>query len=329
MKCCRILIVVILAVQAAFADEPGRISVSEPSFDFGTVQEGATVDHDFAVKNTGTGPLTISRVVASCGCTASAASKPTLQPNEEGAVKTRFDTAGFPGNVTKTVTLYSSDPDAPMVVLTIKGTIEPGVTVNPQRLAFGEVIKGAAASQEFAVEVRGSSQSKIISAKSFSRYITVEEKSADERKKVYLATLSEDLPLEEFRARISVTVQGADGKQREINVPVFASVKGALRLTPPVLALGILEGEDPVERSAKLDYVGPGRVTITSVNSTDKAVTVAVKEVKKGRNFLLQVKADPSGVTKELRAAVTVTAIDGEGEENTASLNVYGMLPPR
>jgi len=216
-----------------------------------------------------------------------------------------------------------------MTTFTLEGRIEPGVVVTPQRLIFGEVIRGTPASKEFTAEVVGTSQSRVIGAKSFSRFINVEEESSDSRKKQFIVSLAPDLPLEEFRTRVTLTVQGADGKQREMDVPVFASVKGNLKMTPPALSLGILEGDKPIERSVKLEYVGPGTVHIKSVESSDKAVTVSSKGDKNGRLFVLQVQADPSRVNKDIRAAITVTAIDSEGKEATASLNVYGVLPPR
>ena len=43
--------------------------VAEPVVDVGTVPKGDSINHDFVVKNEGAGPLEITQVQPSCGCT--------------------------------------------------------------------------------------------------------------------------------------------------------------------------------------------------------------------------------------------------------------------
>lgn len=309
----------------------GRIFFPETAFDYGVVPQGAVVQHEFPVENRGSGPLTISRVVAQCGCTATNASKDLLQPGERGSIKVNFDTSNFSGDREKTVTVFSSDPETQMVTLFLRGRIEPGVLLRPDRLLFGDVARGMPVTQEFSAEVAPGSRMVILEARSFSRYITVQEKEGDSHRKVFSVTIGPDVPMEEFRARISLRVQGKDGRQRDVDVPVFASVKGILRLNPPVLSLGILEGKDVIRRSVKLEYMGPGEATLKSVESSSSAVKGTVVEAQKGKGrvFLLSVEADPESVTRDLKAAVTVTMLAPDGREESVSLNVYGILPPR
>src|SRR5258706_16280494 len=47
-----------------------RIEFAEPFFDFGRVQSGQIVTHDFIFTNTGNEALEISDVNSSCGCAA-------------------------------------------------------------------------------------------------------------------------------------------------------------------------------------------------------------------------------------------------------------------
>jgi len=54
MRCCRVLVVFFLAVQGAFAQGSGKIVLPDAVFKFGSVEQGAVIDHDFAVKNSGT-----------------------------------------------------------------------------------------------------------------------------------------------------------------------------------------------------------------------------------------------------------------------------------
>ncbi len=54
----------------AVAPKPAEVLVvTEESFDFGKIPQGKPVHHSFTVKNTGTTPLKMANVQASCGCT--------------------------------------------------------------------------------------------------------------------------------------------------------------------------------------------------------------------------------------------------------------------
>ena len=326
-----LLVCALIMVREASAQSPGKIFFPESAFDYGVVPQGSVVRHEFVVENKGAGPLTISKVTAQCGCTASNVSKDELQPGERGTIKVVFDTSNFSGDKEKTVTVVSTDPDAQMSTLSLRGRIEPGVLVTPERLVFGEVAKGIPVTREFSAEVAAGSKAQILEARSFSRHLTVREKEVSGGRKVFEVTIGPDVPSEEFRARVTIGVLGNDGRHRDVDVPVFASVKGVLQLTPPVLSLGVLEGTEPVRRSVKLDYKGPGVVKVARVESSIGSLTGTVKDVEKskGKSFLLEVEADPSSVTKDLKGAVTVTVLNEEEKEESVSLNVYGILPPR
>src|SRR5690606_3303609 len=45
------------------------LEVENDSYDFGEIKEGEKVEHEFRFINTGSSPLIISNVQASCGCT--------------------------------------------------------------------------------------------------------------------------------------------------------------------------------------------------------------------------------------------------------------------
>lgn len=60
----------------------------------GTVNEGAQVEVSFRFKNTGTKPLVIANVTASCGCTIPETPQQPFAPGEEGVIKAKFDSKG-------------------------------------------------------------------------------------------------------------------------------------------------------------------------------------------------------------------------------------------
>ncbi len=83
-------------------------SFQNESHDFGQIQEGAKVEHDFVFTNTGDAPLIISNAEGSCGCTVPQWPREPLAPGEEGRIHVVFDSSGKPGMQTKEVKIHAN-----------------------------------------------------------------------------------------------------------------------------------------------------------------------------------------------------------------------------
>lgn len=78
------------------------ISVSEKSYDFGSIGPTDVVKRTFVIINTGDAPLTISRAYTTCGCTTADISAKTIPPGKVAEVTLTFD-AGFHDTAGQTV----------------------------------------------------------------------------------------------------------------------------------------------------------------------------------------------------------------------------------
>jgi hypothetical protein len=92
--------------------------------DFGTVNEGSPLRHVFMVKNTGTSPLELTGVITSCGCTAATLGVQVIPPGKSGPIEVRFDTHGFQGVGSKTISVFSNDKQNPTSSLEIRYDVE-------------------------------------------------------------------------------------------------------------------------------------------------------------------------------------------------------------
>ena len=92
------------------------------SFDFGTIQEGAVVEHNFKFKNEGEYPLILSNISSSCGCTTPEWPKEPIGPNETSSIKVRFDSKNKVGPQVKTITVYANTEPA-NTELRLKGIV--------------------------------------------------------------------------------------------------------------------------------------------------------------------------------------------------------------
>ncbi len=109
---------------AAAASAQGVLKFGKEVHDFGTLKEGPIATYSFEVKNTGNAPVVISNAMASCGCTTPEWKKDPIMPGASATIKVGYNTAGRPGNFTKTITVTSNAENA-TVVLTIKGSVTP------------------------------------------------------------------------------------------------------------------------------------------------------------------------------------------------------------
>lgn len=101
-------------------DSAPEIKFDSQVFDFGTVDEGAIIDHTFKVSNQGQTTLKIVGAHAACGCTTPKFEKKTLEPGETTNLFVTVDTSMKQNAVTKTVNITSNDPRHPVVEIALK-----------------------------------------------------------------------------------------------------------------------------------------------------------------------------------------------------------------
>ncbi|CAI8380581.1 MAG: Uncharacterised protein [Cryomorphaceae bacterium] len=99
-----------------------NIEMLETSYNFGEIQQGESVTHDFILKNTGDADLIISAAKGSCGCTVPEWPKNPIAKGEEAAIKVTFNSAGRSGKQNKTVTLVTNAIPNTRVI-TINGNV--------------------------------------------------------------------------------------------------------------------------------------------------------------------------------------------------------------
>lgn len=114
----------LLFISVGVAQNKGAtISAQKTEHDFGKIKEvDGLVSYVFKIKNTGSKPLVLSRVVASCGCTTPEYSQEPIAPGAEGEIKIVFNPAGRLGQFVKTIAVYSNGMDG-AYILRIKGEV--------------------------------------------------------------------------------------------------------------------------------------------------------------------------------------------------------------
>jgi hypothetical protein len=103
------------------------IQLKETAYDFGKIQQGRPVTHNFEIVNIGKEPLILENVQASCGCTTPEWSKDAIQPGATSVIKVGYNAASE-GPFNKMITItYNNQQHKTM---NITGTVFKGPTTS-------------------------------------------------------------------------------------------------------------------------------------------------------------------------------------------------------
>lgn len=143
-----------------------RLFVQPTTHDFGNIKQGEVVSYTFILTNGGGDLLKISNVTATCGCTVAKPEKDELIPGESTNLKVTFNSTGRYGKQTKTVKIFSNDPENPEVRLTITGIVvlvdevsesRPLIHFSETQHNFGKVNEGNIVEYSFVFKNAGGS----------------------------------------------------------------------------------------------------------------------------------------------------------------------------
>ncbi|MBQ4822912.1 DUF1573 domain-containing protein [Aquimarina sp. MMG016] len=105
------------------------MAFTETEYDFGTINEGDKVEHEFTFTNTGKAPLVIINAKGSCGCTVPEWSKEPIAPGASGTLLVAFNSNGKPNLQNKQITI-TANTEKGKEILKIKAMVTPKAKVN-------------------------------------------------------------------------------------------------------------------------------------------------------------------------------------------------------
>ena len=111
--------------QTAVSADAAAITFERDIYDFGKIEQGDKVQHDFKFKNTGKSPLIITEATATCGCTVPQPPKEPIKPGAEASIKVEFNSAGKMGTQDKVITITSNANPATTTVHLVGEVLEP------------------------------------------------------------------------------------------------------------------------------------------------------------------------------------------------------------
>jgi hypothetical protein len=257
--------------------QKSSIHFKNQDFNFGKVQKGEKVEHIYKFENRGSGILIIKKVKPSCGCTAVILTNNTIPPGETGEIKATLKTASAIGNIKKSITVLSNDPDTPHHNLTISGEIIENISIEPRNINFGSVQADANTNRTASVSIKALSDpdfkiEKIISSKPFITTSVVDENEGEYVINVILKDYHE---IGRFSG--TITLETNDSKHRSHNISFFGNVEGDITSFPKMIYYGnIVKGKESTQKLYV--KINKGGIRITDTKLVPGFLSIKIEE---------------------------------------------------
>ncbi len=315
----------------------GRILFVNDTADTGEILDLEPVTVKFEFRNVGPGPLTITRVQSSCGCTVPELDKKVYEPNEYGFITATFDPKGLQGDVGRSVQVFTDSISHPSTTINVRSFVKPVVLVAPKDiLNFEMVEKGQEAVRE--VRVFGRFADFQVTRASTDDPLNYE---VEIEKKGEVEMLGD--MLQEYMVRVklkgttapgqhtgSLTIRTNDERRPIFSVALMSRVLGDLEMSPVRMTLGRLAIGDAFEQEIRVRSRSGKPFEINGLTLANQAVdaefTFEPLDPDSRTEWIVRAKGAVRAAAPRFNAMVNILT-DVSGEELTP-FQMTGVLRP-
>lgn len=157
-----ILIISLLFTINLFAQP--KIKIDNTNVEFGTMNyQKSPLLERVTVRNIGTEKLIITDIRAGCGCTVASLSTRSkeIMPGDTVTLDISFDIRNYSGKITKSVSVFSNDPEKPNITVFLNCNVIRPFEVKPKYISFEKVFVGEPSTVEVNI-VNNSSKDAVV-----------------------------------------------------------------------------------------------------------------------------------------------------------------------
>ncbi|MFQ5714019.1 MAG: DUF1573 domain-containing protein [Candidatus Scalinduaceae bacterium] len=277
------------STSANISEQHPVIFFENSDFNFGKIFKGQKIEHVYKFENRGKGILEISKVKTSCGCTAAMLTNKIISPGKTGEIKATFNSGSYKGNVTKSITVLSNDPNSPKYKLTLSGKIIEEIIVKPRNINFGSIYLGKKIDKTITIKSLTEPNfkiKKITPSKTFVKASIVERNNEEY---IIKAILKDNLEIGRFSGVIYL--QTDNPRQPKAIIPFFGEIIGDITTYPKKIYYGhITRGKEITQKI----FVKINRNDIKILNSKvspDYLSTKIIEKYEKNNpHYLIEIK---------------------------------------
>ena len=251
------------------------LSFTSTTFNFGKVDEGTTVDAEFAFVNTSDRVVRVIDIKSSCGCTATQLAKREFAPGEGEIIRANFNTLGRTGQQSKTVTVRTDDPARAVYQLELTGEVSRKLFLEDRVVNFGDVDEGKGGTATLNVVGVADANFKILNMTSQDAGIKLtagdpaewsDPKTGEKGTVIPVeVAFDADRPVGNITGSISIQVQEG-GVNRNLIASMRGRVVGDVMASPSIVSFGIMKPAE--EKVVTLDLSVRGNSPFTLTETT-------------------------------------------------------------
>ena len=226
-----------------------RFELETPVIDMGRILDDEPAKGTIRFRNAGTATLTVPSVSTTCGCTVTELPKNDFEPGESVELTVTFDPRGkTAGSHEQTVTFRTNDRSNPMVAVKVRANVRPLVTMEPQQVNMGRVLKQTR--KEMLISLTGMESDfeayhvTLVGdgAKHFDITVLgtdpVEVEGETMARTDILVSLRDDAPPGRLQAMAAIRTNNE--RRKLLTVPLGAQIQGDVLTNPSRMSLGTL-----------------------------------------------------------------------------------------
>lgn len=280
------VLVWLLAVQHAGAQEWAIKMFNTTSHDFGTVAKGSKAQFRFQIKNIYEEDAHIVMVQSSCGCTSVQLTKPNLKTFETSEIVADFNTRDFQGFRSATITVRLDKPFHAEIQLHVSGFIRRDVVLQPGAIDWGTVDVGTPAEKTLQVTYAGRDDWRIVDVKTADPHFEVEisQPMRGPGRVSYdlLVRMTKDAPVGYVKDQLILVTN--DAQSRELPVDMEGRVVTDITISPTKWFIGVVH---PGQKVTKNLFVrGKKPFKILDVKCADKSFSIEPSKESKAIHLI-------------------------------------------
>jgi hypothetical protein len=318
-------------VLADQADEPKPTAVAlETIKDFGVVNKGQRVTHEFKIRNAGSAPLAITEVRPSCGCTV-AEFDSNIEPGEEGKIAATVDTRNFKGGIAKSVRVFTNDPENPQIDLVIKANVRSQVEVDPGYARFVAVYGEPQKTSVQSVWSEEQQDLEILGAESPYDFVEVSYREAEESERLrgvkgrqwqVEVELDRNAPVGPMADFIVLTT--SHPKLKTMRIPISGFVRPVMSVTPRVADFGRRQLSEPQTASLEIRNLSSNAVQLSDIATDVEGLEAEIEPLEEGRLYKILLTLQPGMSKGDFEGLVTITT--SSAKQPTIEVDVKGVI---
>ncbi len=304
-----------------------KIQFAEPTFDFGKVNSGEPVKHEFVFTNIGKATLEIKDVRPGCGCTTAGTWDKTVEPGKTGNIPLQFNSANYSGTVTKSATVTCNDPGQSNLVLMIKGTVWRAIDVTPMMAVFNLSSEINTNETRVVRIVNNTEEALELSDLQCTNHAFQAELKTVRPGKEFELLITALAPFPTNPVTAPLTLKTSSPKMPTINVSAYVRVEPPVTVVPNQIMLPAGPLTNAMHPVVTIRYTGTNSLVLSDPRANVPGVEARVQEIQPGRFFNVTVDF-PVGFQAKLGQYVEVTVKSDHPKFPLIKVPVFQLQPP-